>query len=112
MGRAIKRQIMNANKMEKPSRGGARPGAGAPSKPPELRKTANRARKTVDITIDEDVAIRALAASEGVTAHAWMVRAIRLALAAATATGVSNDATISDALANNGAANDSIGVAR
>lgn len=96
----------------KSNRGGARPGAGAPAKPPELRKAAHRARKTIDITVAEEVAIRGIAANEGITSHAWMVRAIRLALAAATATGVSNEATISDAPANDGAANDSIGVAR
>lgn len=66
----------------KPTRGGARPGAGR--KPLTPAERAERAedicRKTIDLTRDDVTAIESYAAADGVSVHAWMVAAIRAAL--------------------------------
>lgn len=58
----------------KPTRGGARPGAGRPARPTE--------RKLVRLTPEESAAVEAYAAGDGVSVHAWMVSVIRAALQA------------------------------
>ena len=56
----------------KPTRGGARPGAGRPARPTE--------RKLVRLTPEESAAVEGYASADGVSVHAWMVAAIRAAL--------------------------------
>ena len=56
----------------KPTRGGARPGAGRPARPTE--------RKLVRLTPEESAAVESYASADGVSVHAWMVAVIRAAL--------------------------------
>lgn len=60
----------------KPTRGGARPGAG------RKRKTSESIRKTIDLPKADAEKIDELSSAEGISAHAWMLRAICCALGA------------------------------
>ena len=66
----------------KPTRGGARPGAGRKPLTAAERQAAARkiCRKTIDLTPDDLSAIESSAKLAGLSVHAWMVAAVRSAL--------------------------------
>lgn len=64
----------NKEQNSKSKRGGARPGTGRP------RSTVERIRKTLDLPKADAERIDQLASTEGISAHAWMLRAICNAL--------------------------------
>lgn len=86
---------MNNEQAEKPKRGGARPGAGRTPLSPEqrvearksavARRRANIRTKTIELAPDEVKKIESLAADQGISTHAWIVSAVRSALASVCA---------------------------
>lgn len=60
----------------KTTRGGARPGAG------RKRRSEEYIRKTIDLPKADAEKIDELSSAEGISAHAWMLRAICTALTA------------------------------
>ena len=68
----------------KPTRGGARPGAGrkplTAAEREASRKTLDSCRKMIRLEPSEVAAAQRLAKRAGVTLHAWLVAAVRKAL--------------------------------
>ena len=68
----------------KHTRGGARPGAGRKPLTAKERKAYRKAldscRKMIRLDPDDISKLEACAKSDGITPHAWLVRAIRAAL--------------------------------
>ena len=69
---------------KKNTRGGARPGAGRKPLTEKERKAARKeldsCRKMIRLDPDDISKLEACARSDGITPHAWLVRAIRAAL--------------------------------
>lgn len=80
---------------KKLTRGGARPGAGRTPLSPEqrlearksavARRRANIRTKTIELAPDEVEKIESLADAQGISTHAWIVSAVRNALASVCA---------------------------